>query len=94
MHFSWIFFGTFGFYGKRKENLTKKTHATFLYVYEWNGKSFKECLKKRITLSFITKFNIEFLLLFNSCRKVLGKMPAKLTINNKIPIILILGRVT
>ena len=26
-------------------------------------------------LSFITQFKIEFLLLFNGCRKVLGKMP-------------------
>ena len=28
-------------------------------------------------LSFITKFKIQFLLLFNGCRKVLGKMPAQ-----------------
>ena len=28
-------------------------------------------------LSFITRFKIEFLLSFTSCRKVLGKMPAQ-----------------
>ena len=27
-------------------------------------------------LSFIIQFKVEFLLLFTSCRKVLGKMPA------------------
>ena len=28
-------------------------------------------------LSFITQFKIEFLLAFTGCRKLLGKMPAK-----------------
>ena len=31
--------------------------------------------KNRNRLSFITQFKIESLLLFNGCRKVLGKMP-------------------
>ena len=51
-------------------------------ICENNGKSFKgvsktkrkECMKR---LSSITQFNIEFLLLFNSCRKVLEKMSAQ-----------------
>ena len=49
---------------------------------ENNGKSFKGVLKTKKEkenlkrLSFIPQFTIEFLLLFTSCRKVLGKMPA------------------
>ena len=51
-------------------------------IGEQNGKHFKgvsktKKRKKHIRrLSFITQFKIEFLLLFTSCRKVLGKMPA------------------
>ena len=48
-------------------------------IGEWNGKSFKDVSKikkKHIKrLSFIIAFKIEFLLPFNGCRKVLGKMP-------------------
>ena len=55
-------------------------------IGEQNGKSFKGVSKtkrkKTKRLTFKTQFKIEFLLLFNSCREVLGKMPAcpKLTI--------------
>ena len=46
---------------------------------EW--KIFQGCLKIKkekkniMRLSFVTQFKIEFLLLFNGCRKVLGKIP-------------------
>ena len=46
---------------------------------EW--KIFQGCLKIKkekkniMRLSFVTQFKIEFLLLFNRCRKVLGKIP-------------------
>ena len=49
-------------------------------IGEENRKSFKGSSKikkkKNKRLSFITQFEIEFLLPFTSCRKVLGKMPA------------------
>ena len=51
-------------------------------IGEKNGKSFKgvsrtKKKKKHMKrLSFMTQFNIQFLLLFTGCRKVLGKMPA------------------
>ena len=35
-------------------------------------------------LSFITQFKIEFLLPFNGCRKVLGKMPVYYSFNGGI----------
>ena len=35
----------------------------------------KKKIKHMKKLSFITQFEIEFLLLFTGCRKVLGKMP-------------------
>ena len=39
----------------------------------------KQKIKKNMKrMCFITQFKIEFLLLFTSCRKVLGKMPGKL----------------
>ena len=50
-------------------------------IREQNGKSFKGVSKTRKKkkhlkrLRFITQFKSEFLLLFTSCRKVLGKMP-------------------
>ena len=39
------------------------------------SKTKKETKKHIKRLSYITQFKIEFLLLFNSCRKLLGKMP-------------------
>ena len=50
-------------------------------IGEQNGKSFKGVSKTKKKkqhikrLSFINQFKVEFLLLFTSCRKVLGKMP-------------------
>ena len=43
-------------------------------IGEQNGKSFKGVSKTNKQTK--PQFNIEFLLPFNGCRKVLGKMPA------------------
>ena len=50
---------------RRGENLSR--------VFQRQERKKKKNMKR---LSFITQFKIEFLLPFNGCRKVLGKMPA------------------
>ena len=60
----------------------KNLNQSIKRIGERNGKSFKGVSKTKKEkkhlkrLSFITQFNIEFLLLFTGCRKVLGKMRA------------------
>ena len=45
-------------------------------IFQLCFKNKKEKKKKHTKrLSFITQFKFEFLLLFNGCRKVIGKMP-------------------
>ena len=84
--------------GTFEETLTRKIYTTLLYACLYVSKpktkenrwkeSFKDVSKKKEkenmkSLSFITQFKIEFLLLLTYFRKVLGKMPGYIQIHSK-----------